>query len=121
MAYTPFDPAKPDPASQNITQFGASDRTNQAAIRDAVMMGTMPGFNYSQTGGTAEQPATIFYKKGAEWLRGALTWGTAGGEAGNVTVTVYSYSSNSGGAWDTIGTETNAYDANGNCTTTTWS
>jgi hypothetical protein len=34
---------------------------------------------------------------------------------------VYAYSANSGGAWDTIGTCTIAYDASGNVVTTTWS
>jgi hypothetical protein len=121
MAYALFDQTKPDPATQAGTAFGTSTRENLLAIRDAVCLGVMPGFNFSTSGGTASQPGTIYFKKSTEWLKIVLTWGTVGGENGNVTVAVYSYSSNSGGAYDTIGTETNTYDTDGNCTATTWS
>lgn len=121
MAYTPFTATSPDAATQNGTQFAQAIRYNQAALRDAIVTGSMPGFNYSVSGGTAEQPAIIYFKKSTDWIRVTLTWGTTGGADGNVTVAVLAYSANSGGAYDTIATQTITYDANGNVTATTWS
>lgn len=121
MAYTAFDATKPDAATQNGTQFAQAIRNNQAAMRDAIVTGSMPGFNYSVSGGTPEQPAIIYYKKGADWVRITLTWGTTGGADGNVTVAVLASSANSGGVYDTIGTQTMTYDLNGNVTATNWS
>lgn len=121
MTYTAFDATKPDAATQNGTQFAQAIRNNQAAMRDAIVTGSLPGFNYSTSGGTAEQPAIIYFKKSTDWIRITLTWGTTGGADGNVTVAVLAYSSNSGGAYDTMGTQTITYDSNGNVTATTWS
>jgi hypothetical protein len=120
MAYTPFDSTKPT-TSQTRQAAIDSIHANEMANRDMAIIGDAKGWDYSVSGGTAEQPAITYRKNGAEWLRATLTWGTTGGEAGNVTVATYAYSSNSGGAWDTIGTLTFTYDANGNLTSTTWS
>lgn len=120
--YTAFDPAKPDGSTQTGTQFGQSARDNLKALRDAcVIGGGFYGFNLAVSGGSAEQPALLTYSKGTERVKAALTWGTSGGEAGNVTQAVYSYSSDSGGSYATIGTKTVTYDANANVTATTWS
>lgn len=70
---------------------------------------------------TVGQPETLLYTKGTERVRAALTWGTTGGEAGNVTVAIYSYSSDSGLTYSTIGTKTVTYDGSGNVVSTTWS
>jgi hypothetical protein len=122
MAYAQFDPTKPDAATQNGTAFAQSARDNLKVIRDAAIMGGgFYGWNMAASGGTADQPATITYSKGSERVRAALTWGTAGGQAGSVTVAVYSYSSNSGTSWDAIGTKTITYDSTGNVTSTSWS
>ena len=128
MTYTAFDPALPDAASQNGTAFAGSTRANLVAMRDMlVAMGGMPGFNYSVTGGTAEQPASLLYKRSTEWIKVDLTWGTTGGADGNVTKAAYYYSSNSGGAYDGIVdgagyyVQAMSYDASGNLTSTTWS
>lgn len=121
MAYTPFDPTKPDPATQNGTAIMGSIRANLNAMRDACVMGSFAGFNMAATGGTADQPALLTYSKGTERVKAALTWGTTGGELGNCTVAVYSYSSNSGGSYDTIATCTVTYDGSGYVTATTWS
>ncbi len=121
MPYTPFDPTKPDATAQTLTQMGQSERDNMRAIRDAAIMGGgFYGFNLAVSGGTADQPALLTYDKGVERVKAALTWGTVGGEAGNVTVAVYSYSADSGATWNTIGTKTVTYDANSNVTATTW-
>ena len=121
MAYTQFVATSPDATTQNGTQFAQAIRYNQAALRDAIVTGSLKGWNFSKSGGTDEQPTTILYKNGTDWLRITLTWGTTGGEAGNVTVAVYAFSSTSGGAYDTIGTKTITWDVNGLCTATTWS
>jgi hypothetical protein len=128
MTYTAYDPALPDAATQNGTAFAGSTRANLQAMRDVIVaMGGMPGFNYSVSGGTAEQPASLFYKRGAEWIKVDLTWGTTGGADGNVTKAAYYYSSTSGGAYDGMVdgagnyVQAMSYDSNGNLTTTTWS
>lgn len=122
MAYTLFNGALPNGASQTGTQFGQSARDNLNALRDACIMGGgFFGFALTVSGGTASQPALMTYSKGTERVKAALTWGTAGGEAGNVTVAVYSYSSDSGVAYSTIGTKTVTYDSSANVTATTWS
>ncbi len=121
MAYTLFDPTKPDAATQNGTSFAASARTNGAALRDACILGGgFPGFNLAASGGTAAQPTQLLYSKGTERVRATLTWGTVGGEAGNVTVAAYVYSANSGGLYETVGTKTITYDASANVTATSW-
>jgi hypothetical protein len=121
MAYTAFDATKPDATAQTLTQMGQSMRDNARAVRDAVVAGGAAGWNQTASGGTAEQPAQLLWAKGTEQIKAALTWGTTGGAAGNVSVAVYSYSANSGGTWDTMGTETMTYDTAGNCTAIAWS
>jgi hypothetical protein len=122
MPYTPFDATKPDAASQNGTQFAQSARDNLKAIRDAALMGGgFFGWPLAISGGTAEQPTTFIYSSGTERVLAVITWGTTGGATGNPQTVVYSYSSNSGGAYDTIGTKTITYDANSNVTATSWS
>jgi phenylacetate-coenzyme A ligase PaaK-like adenylate-forming protein len=121
MAYVLFDPTTPDATAQTLTQMGQSERNNLKAVRDAcVMGGGFYGFNLAVSGGTAGQPALLTYSRGTEQIKAALTWGTTGGEAGSVTVAVYSYSADSGSTWATIGTKTITYDTNANVTATTW-
>lgn len=70
---------------------------------------------------SASQPVSLCYSKSTERIRVGLTWGTSGGEDGNVTVATYSYSSDSGATYDAIGTCTNTYDSSGYVTAITWS
>lgn len=127
MAYTALDPTLPDWVPQTGIQVTQSTRDNVRALRDAlVAAGAIQGFNYSVTGGTASQPATLLFKRGVEWIKVNLTWGTTGGEDGNVTKAAYYYSSDSGsnyfGMADAAGyyVQTIAYDSSANVTTTTW-
>lgn len=126
MTYTALDTSKPTTAQTRQAAVDAI-RTNIVAIRDAIVSGGLvQGFNYSVVGGTAEQPAQVFLKRGAEWIRLDLTWGVSGGASGNVTKAAYYYSANSGGAYDAMAdlsgnyVITLAYDASGNLITTTW-
>ncbi len=127
MAYTPYDVAVPTTAQ---TRQAAIDsiRTDLAALRDALAAtGIVQGFNYSVSGGTADQPAQLFYKRGVEWIRVDVTWGTTGGEDGNPTVMAFYYSPNSGvssyGMADAAGkyTVTISYDTDANVTGAVWS
>lgn len=120
MAYDPFDPAEPDSSTESIATYSTELRANLAALRDAVVAGVFVGWDLTPSGGTAEQPATLTYDKGSECIKIALTWGSSGGEDGNVTQAVYSYSSNCS-SYDTMGTLTISYDVNGNVTGTAWS
>lgn len=130
MAYDPLRPSVPTTAgSPTPSRQSTIDdtRKNIMALRDILVAGGMvQGFDFSTSGGTAEQPADILYKKGTEWIKITLTWGTTGGEDGNVTKAVFRYSSNSGVGYDGMADDageyvmTLTYDANGNCTATTW-
>lgn len=120
MAYTAFDPTTPA-GTQNGTAVPDSARNNGKAIRDAVLMGAMDGFVFSVSGGTASQPATMFWKNGTIWLRATITWGSGTGTDGNPTTIVWELSVNSGGAYDTIDTQTFTWDSSGNLTATTGS
>jgi len=89
--------------------------------------GLGPGWNFAKAGGTASQPATITYTYDTTIkVRVTLTWGTTGGEDGNITKAVYEFSDDTGATWDALDDEdgnyvkTVAYDADGNVTTTTW-
>lgn len=125
MPYTQFNSANPNGASQAGPAYSDAIRKNFQALRDAVLAGALYGWNYDVDNGTgtAEQPQYVYMKKagGTEWLQQTLTYGSSGGGAGNVTQIVLKYSANSGGAYDTIGTLTITYDANGNVTDTLWS
>ena len=118
MVYTPFVPDKPVIADNGDIVIN-NTRENLMALRDAVVAGALKGWNFSKTG-TAE-PTEILYSKGTERVRLTITWGTTGGADGNPTVVIYAYSANSGGLYDTIGTNTLAYDSSGNLVTETWS
>ena len=136
MTYTAYNPALPDAATQNGTAFANSTRANMQAMRDHIaLLGGMPGFNFAVSGGTAEQPAKLYYKRGTESIRVDLTWGISGGGTGNVTKAAYYYASNETHAsfpTSTNGTyegiidgsgfyvQTLTYDASANLTSTTW-
>lgn len=126
MAYTPYNQAQPTTAQTRQAGVDAM-RTNMVALRDILAAGGLvPGFDYSASGGSAEQPAQIFFKRGAEWIRIDLAWGSSGGADGNVTKAAYYYSANSGGLYDPMADAAGeyvahlSYDANGNLTTLTW-
>ena len=120
MTYTVFDPASPN-TSETRQVIVDDTRYNLLAVRDAVIMGNLAGFNYAWSGGTSSQPAVITRTKGTEIIRATITWGSSGGANGNPTVIVYDYSSNSGTTYSTVGTCTYTWDASGFLTSTTWS
>lgn len=119
MTYTAFDLSKPTTAQTRQAAI-TSILQNGLALRDACVIAQFPGFDYSVSGGTAAQPAIMYFKKSAEWIKAALTWGSSGGSDGNVTVAVWSYSADSGSSYSTIGTATYTYDTDGNLTAVAW-
>lgn len=122
--YVEYSSTLPDATAQSIAEMGGSMRTNGDALRDAVVAGFMPGWNFAASGGSAEEPAALTYSKGTERIRASLTWGTTGGEDGNVTVMLLEYSSDSGSSYvdlTALSTLTVSYDSSGNVTAATWS
>ena len=119
MAYEAFADNLPV-SSDNGLKVVDDTRNNLMAMRDAVVAGVMPGWDYSPNGGTAEQPAEFLYTKGSERIRGAVTWGSSGGADGNVTQIAWSYSSNGGSSYDAMGTQGVTYDSDANVTAITW-
>lgn len=125
MPYAAFNGALPNGAApdfQNGTAVLQSVRDNLNALRDAcVMAGGFAGWNQTPSGGTEAQPAQVLSSKLTERVKALITWGTTGGEAGSPTVFVFSYSSDSGTNYSTVGTLTIAYTANGYFNGSTWS
>jgi hypothetical protein len=116
MAYTAFDSSKPNFSDSRTSQVNYI-RTNLTALRDAVIMAAMKGFNYSWSGGTADKPTYQYYKNGNTWLRATITWGADD----NPTSILYEKSTNGGLSYAAIGTVTYSYDADGNLDSSTWS
>ena len=119
MAYNPFLDNSPIAATNGSTIIDET-RQNLDALRDAVVMGSMPGWTYANNGVDKAEPDQIEYSKGVERIRGLLTWGTSGGAAGNLTQAVWDYSADSGGLYENIGNLTIAYDPSGNVTGASW-
>ncbi|PUB82370.1 MAG: hypothetical protein DBP02_15060 [gamma proteobacterium symbiont of Ctena orbiculata] len=136
MAYEPFDPALPDPSTENGTQAFDSTRKNLLAIRDGLIRnGGYPGWNSEAQNSDGTTPPTdpdqmdqIVYSRGVERIKLVYTWGTTGGEEGNaVEITSY-YSADSGGLYEPLGgvdyplgKVTNIFDANGGWLAEVWS
>lgn len=115
------DLTKPDASSQGIAAFASSITGNELALMAAALFGEAPGWVYSQTvgSGTAERPQYEFLKNSARWFRRTNTWGSTGGNNGNLTGSVLEYSSDSGATWATVHNSARTYDSSGNQTATT--
>jgi len=125
MVYVAFISDKPVIADDGDVVI-TNTRENLMALRDAVVAGALKGWDMSQVvgGGDTDEPDEIWYSNNGntEAIKLDITWGTAGGEDGNPTVIVYSYSTDDFGASDEpIGTLTMTYNSNGTMTVSTWS
>lgn len=126
MVYVPFLSDTPD-----ITDTGAvvidNTRENLMALRDSIVAGALKAWNLTLIigGGTDETPDEIRYSNNTntEAIRLLVTWGSSGGEEGAPTVVIYQYTPDDTPTitWDTIGTLTNTYNANGTLTASVWS
>jgi hypothetical protein len=119
MPFVDFDPAQPDGSVDNGSAALADVRNNQGALRIYLALGLFWGYTYAQSGGSAAQPTTITLTKGTTIIRFTLTWGTTGGENNQPKTILTEVSTNSGGAYDSVGTVTNTYDSGGELTSTT--
>lgn len=91
--------------SPNGTQDGpgvvGSALANDKALQDQILSGLGQGWTYSQSGGTAEQPAQFLCTNVADTntiLKAELTWSTY-----KLTGVTFSLSTNGGSAYDAIG------------------
>lgn len=117
MPYKHYQPDKPvmtDTGQQVID----TTRENLMAMRDAVVMGTMTGWDGAPAGADPDYPDTLTYSKGTERLRLTLTWGS-GATEGYITAIVYDYSPDAGVTWQSLGTA--AVDYSTAFPQTTWS
>ena len=125
MVYVPFVSDKPVIADDGDVVIN-NTRENLMALRDACVAGALVGWDMSQVvgGGDTDEPDEIWFSNNSntEALKLEITWGTTGGEDGNPTIIVYSYSTDDFGASDeAIGTLTNTYNSNGTLTAAVWS
>lgn len=126
MAYTQFTDNKPvdTDTGPNVVD---DTRNNLMALRDMVVMGAMPGWDFSEnhdSSGDPSQPDYLLWSKNdnTEAIKAILTWGISGGEDGNVTMAVYHYSTDDFSSSDEIiGTETITYYTDGSVKTMIWS
>ena len=119
--YQVFVPDKPIIADDGDVVIN-NTRENLMALRDAIVAGTLLGWDMTPAGGTAEEPATIKYNRTSpnEWIRLTITWGTSGGDDGNPTIIVYAWSDDDA-TYHNMGTATMTYDSSGNTTDVAWS
>lgn len=103
MPYIQFDGTKPDPTVDNGTTACSNIRLNEAAIRDAAMMGSMPGWQFNQAGPT-DEPTVLSFTKGTESLYQNVTW-----SGGNITQIVTSYQPNTATALAAVATAVMTY------------
>jgi hypothetical protein len=118
MAYVPFDLTHPDLTDGRTVEINTI-RANLAALLDMCIFGggVVPGFAYSWSGGTADQPTLQYYKNGNYWIKLAYTWNA---DSTPATV-VCSVSTDGGSNYDSAGTLTFTWDGDGNLTSTAWS
>ena len=126
MVYVQFVSDKPVIADDGDVVIN-NTRENLMALRDSIVAGALKGWDMSLVtgGGTDEEPDEIWYSNNTntEAIRLSPTWGTTGGEDGNATVILYEYTADDTPTitWETIGTLTNTYNANGTLTASAWS
>lgn len=122
MAYSGFQPTKPDGGDTGPTVV-IDARRNDKAVRDAVIAGAFPGFEFSTVNGSgdARRPQYMYWKQGtggsAPWVRATLTWSAAGTNKYCITAVTWEYSGDGGSTYDTMASASAlTYDANGNLT-----
>ena len=119
MVYVPFVPDKPVIADDGDVVIN-NTRENLMALRDAVVVGALVGWELLSTTGPAAEPTQIIYDKGTERLKLDITWGTSGGSDGNPLTIIPAYDGDAGASYDTMGTLTYTYDSSGNVTSVEW-
>lgn len=127
--WTDFDPTVPD-SSQAGPDVTLSANANDVALwAMLVMSGMAKGWTLAVNAGsgTAEQPQWMVwsYSDSLHRVRATNTWGTTGGELGNITQSVIQYTTDgastpdSTGTWASVCTIGYTLDSSGNVTATT--
>lgn len=115
MAYEEFLDGYPQPNSQNGLQAFDQTRKNLDAMRDSVVMGIMPGWDFAPDAIGDPTPTYHYYTKGQEKIRLTLAWDTND----NLVTMVAAYAVD-GVNYDSIGTYTIVYDGDLLVTSATW-
>lgn len=113
MAYSYFSAAVPDPATEAIVTAFSDIRKNFEAIRDGVVVTFPLGWDFLPQGTNLEQPTSIIAFRGSERLVTKMVWGTVGGEEDNVTQARFTYSSDAGSSYTSMGHYDVSYNASG--------
>lgn len=117
MAYKQYDAAHPDPDNDAGADTLNYIKDNEAALRDAIIMGVFPFFNIEAHGDDLSLPDYWLYKRGQVWIRITPTRD----EDDEITSSKYEISYDAGSSWEEIGDEAINRDAQGNFSNTSWS
>jgi hypothetical protein len=120
MAYEEFDITTPV-ATQTAVSAMDSSRKNLNALRDAVVTGTFKGWAFTNLGPDKSVPVSTLHSKGTERLRTEINYGSTGGADGLPNEVTYTYSSDGGSSYATVGVQTISYTASSDVNTTSWS
>lgn len=115
--YNYFQDSKPVD-TDTVLQVVTDTRNNLESLAQSAAYSAVPSWNYSVVEGTgdAEEPQYVYYKNGATWIRGTMTY-----SSGSITQAAWHRSTDSGSNWDAMGTQSVSYDGDGNVSTVTWS
>lgn len=107
-----FDYTKPDPAAQNITQFGQSARDNDLHNQIAAAIKGAAGWarNWTYSGGQLTQ---LDCSKGVLRVRVVYAWATSGPDEGRITTGTVTWSNDSGSSYGAVFTKTFTYNGDG--------
>lgn len=104
-SYTAFDSTKPA-GTQTGPAFATSASANDVALWYAcVQGGSMPGWTFTKSGGTTEEPLYYIWSNGTQIVRSTNTW-----TSGYLTQQVWQVSQDSGAAYASVCTQTMTYD-----------
>lgn len=126
MAYNPFTNGKPVSSDNGLVAMDHI-RYNLMAMRDALIMGAMSGWDMTTPAGTTEKPTQILYTNKdntSEQIRLVIEWGTTGGGTDNVVKVSYDYTSNNGTNWEWVGPYRHkniVYNTDGTVESANWS
>lgn len=126
MSYTLFDGSYPDVAASapHDTRTAAFNdaRNNLTALADMLAaIAGMQGFDVEIVTSSGDGPTEVTATNGLQVVKKEITYGTSGVTDGLPVTCDYSKSTDGGGTWDSIATQTFNYDGSGNFTDYAWS
>jgi len=118
--YTQFEDNRPIITESDADNIIVDIKNNLNALHDGAIMNIMPFWNYSRHFGTASNPYSERYTKGALQLEIINTYGASGPSINCPTQRTYSYSTDSGSTRFIYGRAVINYGDDGIVSTTTW-